>query len=224
MRKTILTMIMAVMAFSQMSAQRVQRDRQKEMQWRSMETGPWNFSPSWYYYLMHKSYSGGETFWKWSGFHSGLRVRFKERKSNVKTIMPDRITSEETQKQKIKKVEEERLKVKEMHDEDVERAADRNIDLVYTGFKDEFNRMQNAISEGLKYCLTRSKGKLAPQVDELRRQNDLICRSIAYTHKSGIGYELENVKREKAYIEFKKLMEELVSRVAHLVGMAQQYY
>ena len=33
-----------------------------------------------------------------------------------------------------------------------------------------------------------------------------------------------NLATEKAYIEFKKQMEELVSRVAHLVGMAQQYY
>ena len=224
MRKIILTMIMTVMAFSQMSAQRIRHDKQKELQWRSMETGPWNFAPSWYYYLLHKSYSGGETYWKWSGFHSGLRVRFKEGKSNVKTIMPDRLASEETQKQKIKKVEDERKKVKEMHDEDVARAADRTIDLVYANFKDEFNRMQDAISEGLTYCLTKSKGKLAPQVNDLRRQNDLICQSIAYAHKTGVGYELENTKREKAYIEFKKQMEELVSRVAHLVGMAQQYY
>ena len=33
--------------------------------------------------------------------------------------------------EKIKKVEEEREKVKEMHDEEVFRAADRNVDLVY---------------------------------------------------------------------------------------------
>ena len=52
----------------------------------------------------------------------------------------------------------------------------------------------------------------------------MLCESIAYTHKQGLGYELENTKREKAYIEYKKQMEELVSRVAHLVGMAQAYY
>ena len=149
---------------------------------------------------------------------------FKEHKSNVKTIMPRRVAQEETQKEKIKKVEEERAKVKEMHDEEVFRAADRNVDLVYHSFKDDFTRMQKSITEGLTFCLTKSKGKMAPQVSELQRQNDMICQSIAYTHKQGIGNELENSKRQEAYIEYKKQMEQIVSRVAHLVGMAQQYY
>lgn len=218
----LLLLLLAVVLKS--DAQKISRDKQKEKQWRSMEVGPWNFEPDWFYYLFHKDYSGGETYWKWSGFKSGIHVRFKESKSNVKTIMPTRIVSEETQRQKIKKAEEEREKVKELHDEEVIRAADRNLDLIYQNFQGEFNRMQDAIAEGLTYCLTKSKGKMAPQVDELRRQNEIICNSIAYTHKQGIGYELENTKREKAYIEYKAQMEEIVSRVAHLVGMAQQYY
>lgn len=218
------TLFLTLLSLVPANAQRIRHDKQKEKQWRSMETGAWDFEPGWYYYLFHKSYSGGETYWKWSSFKSGLRVRFKERKSNTKTIMPTRIVSEETQKQKIKKVEEERIKQKEVHDEEVARAADRNVDLVYVNFKSEFNRMQSSISEGLSYCLTKSKGKLAPQVDELRRQNAMIVDAIAYTHKQGVGYELENTKREKAYIEYKAQMEEIVSRVAHLVGLAQSYY
>jgi hypothetical protein len=205
-------------------AQRIVHDNQKEKQWRTMETGPWDFAPDWYYYFLHKKYSGAETYWKWSGFKSGYRVRFKEHKSNVKTIMPRRVAAEEVDREKIKKADEERAKIKEMHDEEVVRAADRNVDLVYSTFKDDFARMQGSISEGLSYCLTRSKGKMYPQVDELRRQNDVVCRNISYIHKQGIGNELENAKREKAYIEYKRQMEELVSRVAHLVGMAQQYY
>lgn len=220
----IVTLLLLFVAVLPVSAQKISRDKQKEKQWRSMELGEWNFAPDWYYYLFHKRYSGGETYWKWSGFKSGLRVRFKESKSNVKRIMPVRVTSEETQRLKIKQVEEERIRQREVHDEEVARAADRNVDLVYGNFKDEFNRMQSSISEGLSYCLTKSNGKLAPQVSELQRQNDIIVDAIAYTHKQGIGYELENTKREKAYIEYKAQMEEIVSRVAHLVGMAQQYY
>lgn len=206
------------------SAQKISRDKQKEKQWRSMEFGEWDFAPDWYYYLFHKSYSGGETYWKWSGFKSGIHVRFKESKSNVKRIMPDRVLSEETQRMKIKKTEEERLKLQEIHDEEVIRAADRNVDLMYQNFRDEFNRMQSSISEGLTYCLTKSNGKLLPQVTELQRQNDIIVGNISYIHKQGIGYELENAKRQQAYIDAKSQMEEIVSRVAHLVGMAQQYY
>lgn len=204
--------------------QTIQHDKQKEKQWKSMENGPWDFAPDWFYYLFHKDYSGGETYWAWRGFKSGLHVRFKESNSNVKRIMPTRVTSEETQRQKEKKVEEEMEMIEELHQEEVERAADRNVDLVYSSFKDDFNRMQESISEGLLFCQQKSKGKLNYQVTQLSRQNDIICRNIEYIHRQGAGYELENAKRQKAYQEAKSDMEKLVSRVAHLVGMAQAYY
>ena len=200
MRKTLCLILLTIaLAFpvgegGRANAQKIVHDKQKEKQWRSIETGPWDFAPDWYYYFLHKKYSGAETYWKWSGFKSGYRVRFKEHKSNVKTVMPRRVAAEEVDAEKI------------------------------STFKDDFARMQGAISEGLAFCLTKSKGKMFPQVDELRRQNDIVCRNISYIHKQGIGNELENAKREKAYIEYKRQMEELVSRVAHLVGMAQQYY
>ena len=89
-------------------AQRPSRDNEKAKQWQSMENGPWDFAPDWYYYFLHNKYSGAEMYWKWAGFKSGFRVRFKEPKSSVKRIMPVRVTSEETQRQKVKKVEEER--------------------------------------------------------------------------------------------------------------------
>ena len=206
------------------NAQVIQHDEQKEKQWRSMENGPWDFALDWYYYLFHKDYSGAETYWAWRGFKSGLHVRFKEEKSNVKRIMPTRVISEETQRQKEKKVEEEMALVKELHQEEVERAADRNVDLMYKMFKDDFNRMQERIAEGLLFVQQKTDGKMNYQVTELSRQNDIVCKNIEYIHRQGIGYELENAKRQKAYMEAKEEMEKLVSRVAHLVGMAQAYY
>ena len=223
MRK-IIWIIMVCMAPVLANGQTIQHDKQKEKQWKSMENGPWDFAPDWFYYLFHKDYSGGETYWAWRGFKSGLHVRFKESNSNVKRIMPTRVTSEETQRQKEKKVEEEMEMIEELHQEEVERAADRNVDLVYSSFKDDFNRMQESISEGLLFCQQKSKGKLNYQVTQLSRQNDIICRNIEYIHRQGAGYELENAKRQKAYQEAKSDMEKLVSRVAHLVGMAQAYY
>ena len=223
MRK-IIWIIMVCMAPVLAKGQTIQHDKQKEKQWKSMENGPWDFAPDWFYYLFHKDYSGGETYWAWRGFKSGLHVRFKESNSNVKRIMPTRVTSEETQRQKEKKVEEEMEMIEELHQEEVERAADRNLDLVYSSFKDDFNRMQESISEGLLFCQQKSKGKLNYQVTQLSRQNDIICRNIEYIHRQGAGYELENAKRQKAYQEAKSDMEKLVSRVAHLVGMAQAYY
>ena len=195
MRKKLLIFSLLALLPMGMSAQWVQisHDDQKEKQWKSMENGPWDFAPDWYYYLFHHNYSGASLHWRWRGFHSGLYVEFEEEDSNVKRIMPVRVISEETQRQKMKKVEDERQYIEELHKEDVLRQADRNVDLVYKSFKDDFNRMQNSIS-------------------------------IAYLHKTGIGYELENAKRQKGYIDAKKQMEELVSRTAHLVGMAQNYY
>lgn len=222
--KRIGILFMACLLASWSYAQTIQHDEQKEKQWRSMENGPWDFAPDWYYYLFHKDYSGAETYWAWRGFKSGLHVRFKEENSNVKRIMPTRVISEETQRQKEEKVEEEMEMIKELHQEEVERAADRNVDLVYSSFKDDFNRMQESISEGLLFVAQKSKGKMNYQVTQLSRQNEMICRNIEYIHRQGIGYELENAKRQKAYMEAKSEMEKLVSRVTHLVGMAQAYY
>ena len=202
----------------------IEHDEQKEKEWKSMENGPWDFAPDWYYYLFHKSYSGASLHWRWRGFHSGLYVEFDENDSNVKRIMPVRVTSEETQRQKMKKADEEMKLIAELHKEEVAREADRSVDLVYSSFKDDFNRMQNSITEGLLFCMTKSKGKMKFQVNELSRQNEILCQNVAYLHKQGVGYGLENAKREKGYIDAKKQMEELVSRTAHLVGMAQVYY
>ena len=222
--KRIGILFVACLLTAGVNAQVIQHDEQKEKQWRSMENGSWDFAPDWYYYLFHKDYSGAETYWAWRGFKSGLHVRFKEEKSNVKRIMPTRVISEETQRQKEKKVEEEMALVKELHQEEVERAADRNVDLMYSLFKDDFNRMQERIAEGLLFVQQKTDGKMNYQVTELSRQNDIVCKNIEYIHRQGIGYELENAKRQKAYIEAKEEMEKLVSRVAHLVGMAQAYY
>ena len=62
------------------------------------------------------------------------------------------------------------------------------------------------------------------QVNELSRQNEIICENISYIRRQGVGYEMENAKRQRAYSDARHQMEELVSRVAHLVGVAQVYY
>ena len=223
MKRNSLILFFAVLTLTG-TAQTIVHDKQKEKQWQSMENGPWDFAPGWYYYFLHKDYSGAEKYWRWHGLNSGWDVRFKEENSNVKRIMPTRVASEETQRLKEEKVEEEMALVKELHDEDMARAADRNVDLVYDNYKDDFEWMQDAISEGLLFCLHKSNGKLQYQVSELSRQNEMICTDIAYIHRQGVGYELENVKRQRAYTDAKHRMEELVSRVAHLVGMAQTHY
>ena len=108
MKKIIFTVLLLSGISVCSYGQTIVHDEQKEKQWRSMENGPWDFAPDWYYYLFHKDYSGASTYWAWRGFHSGLHVRFRESDSNVKRIMPTRVISEETQRQKMKEVETER--------------------------------------------------------------------------------------------------------------------
>lgn len=54
--RALLCMMMLTMPFSS-SAQRPSRDKEKEKQWKSMENGPWNFAPDWYYYFLHNKLS-----------------------------------------------------------------------------------------------------------------------------------------------------------------------
>ena len=60
--------------------------------------------------------------------------------------MPVRVLSEETQRQKVDKVESERKYVEELYKEELLREADRSVDLTYASYKDEFNRMQDGRS------------------------------------------------------------------------------
>ena len=225
--KTVMTLVLCAVLTGvpqNLSAQKVVHDDQKYKQWRSMENGPWDFAPDWYYYFLHKNYSGAEMYWQWAGFKSGYRVRFKEEKSNVKRIMPVRVTAEETQRQKVSQVEKERAHIEELYKEELVREADRMTDLTYVSYKDEFNRMQNCISDGLLYCLKKSNGAMEYQVNEISRLNEILCSDIAYIHKTGPGYELENAKRRQAYENAKTKMEELVNRTAHLCAVAATHY
>lgn len=223
MSRIFLTFVVVLTAIT-INAQTPVRDSQKENQIRSMEQGHWDFSPDWWYWLTHKNYSGAYTKWEWHGFKSGLRVHFDEKKSNIKTVGPRREKQLATMLLKQQVVETERKKIEELNKEEVARAADRNVDLVYGKYKDLFSDMQSSITEGLIYCMTKSKGKMAGSVKELTDRNEVITSNIAYLRKTGIGYELENVKREKGFAQAKKDMEELVKKVVSLARLARAYY
>ena len=213
----ILTVLfLGTVAFAQVPV----HDRQKENQIRSMEQGIWNFSPNWWYYIFHKKYSGADLHFAWLG----TKVRFKESKSNVKTVGPRREKQLATQLLKQQVVETERKKIEELSKEEVARAADRNIDLVYGKYKGLFSDMQFSITEGLAYCMIKSKGKMSGSIKELTDRNEVITSNIAYLRKTGVGYELENVKREKGFAQAKKDMEELVKKVTSLARIAKAYY
>lgn len=206
------------------SAQKKVHDKDKENIIKSMEAGYWNFSPNWYMYWMHKDYSGASAKWEFHGFKSGWRTHFKEDKSNVKTIMPRRAEALIQQKAKKQIVEKEREQIEKLEEEEVARAADRNVDLVYGKYSDYFDDLQSTISASLTYCMKVSKGKMSKEINELVQQNDLITNNIAYLRKTGIGYELENQKRDQGFRDCKKDMEKLSKQAYALARVAKAYY
>ena len=135
--------------------------------------------------------------------------------------MPVRVAEDAVQRERLKAATTEYDKVNEVYKEELIREADRTVDLMYANYKDDFNKMQDQIADGLSYCMKKSKGKMARAIKEVTSKNEVLCEGISYIHKTGVGYELENSKRQKAYIEIKKEMQELVKRTLHLCLFAE---
>lgn len=192
-----------------------------------MEIGPWDFSPDFFYYMMHKNYSGAYQKVEWGGFLGiipQLYHKFSEDKSNVKRVLPRREKAAGVDYFHLLEAEEMEEKFRALRNEEVKRAADRNVDLMYSIYKDDFVRMNEKLLEAFDFILKKSKSKLTKDVTQLSKQLNLINERISYIHKTGIGYELENAKREKAYQAAQKDLEALAARTMRLAIHAQILY
>lgn len=224
MKKLLILFFMSTLCLYA-SAQLPQHDKDKENIIKSTEgIGHWDFSPTWFYYWFHKNYSGADAHWKWRFLKSGYEVQFKESKSNVKTVMPRRAASLASAIAKKKIVEEERKMIKKLNDEEVKRAADRNVDLVYGKYQDYFNDLQSNIRSCLSYTMKASHGKFSELCDDVIRQNDIVTSNVAYLRKTGIGYELENAKRDQGFRDAKNLMESISQQAYDLARLAHAYF
>ena len=191
-------------------------DEEKRKIWQSMEGGEWGFSPGFYYWLLHKNYSGASL--------KGFSVKFDAGKSNVGQIAPVRITAAATQNIKRKEAKKEKERIHEPYKEDLANHADRVVDVSYTTYKDEFNRMQDIIEEGLLICMNRSRGEMHRAVEEIMRKNSIVCENISYIHDTRVDSQLSNSRRQKAYEEAKAEMQTLVNRTVHLTALAVTLY
>lgn len=224
--KRILSIIMLLSLTITVSAQKVVHDKDKENIIKSTEAGHWNFSPDWYMYFLHKKYSGAYTKWEWHGFKSGPRVHFKEDKSNTKTVMPRRASALLADKAKVKIVEKEREQIEALKKEEEARALDRNVDLVYGKYKEQFNTLQSSITKYLTYALTTSKGDrdILKMINDVKSNNEIVTSNIAYLRKTGIGYELENIKRDKGFRESLEDMEGVCDQAFCLARLVHAYF
>ena len=82
MKRTLIAITIGMVLLPQMSKAQVY-DEEKRLQWRSMETGPLEFEPKFYYWLFHNNYAHHEWEWEWHGlFHSGFYLNLKPHKSD----------------------------------------------------------------------------------------------------------------------------------------------
>ena len=225
MKKTLLLLPLLLLSIT-VTAQVKQHDQDKENIIRSMEGlgGYWKFSPDWYFWWMHKSYSGAHEKWKYRFLKSGWVVEFEESRSNVKSIMPRRAAQLVEQKARKAIVEKERQMLEKIQDEEVVRAADRNTDLVYSKYSDYFNTLQESIENSLQYTIQTSKGKMQEQVNQVLDMQSIVTSNIAYLRKTGPGYELENIKRDQGFRDAKKAMEAIAKQAFALARMAKAYF
>lgn len=201
------------------------RDSQKIKQINVIENGNWDFEPKDFYWLFHKDYSGAYQKWEWAGFHSGLKIKFDENKSNIKRcFVPRTAAAAVEQIVVLKKTNAELDSITPIYKEEMAKSADRNVDLAYTQYSSHFKYLQNLITRNLKYCLEKSGGKLSEAVEKLSLDNDVICSSIEYIHKMGPGYELENTKREIAYEQANEEMEKILDKSCQLVQYVAVHY
>ncbi len=194
-------------------------DEEKRLQWRSMETGPLEFEPKFYYWLFHNSYAHHEWEWEWHGFKSGLYLHLKPHKSDAKPLLPKRTLGATTDEWTRESTDKQEANFKHQLEQETLAAADRRIDGAYLLYKDDFDAMQKKISAGLTYCLANSKGdaNVISLVQSLSNQNRFITEQVSYVHKNGLGYELENAKRQECYIKLKADMEKVTQSTIDLM-------
>lgn len=224
MKRTIL--ILAVCAFigsSKLSAQVVTPiyDKSKHYQLRSMETGPWDFHPAWWYYWFHRQYSGAKSHWRWRGFKSGWVVDFNEGRYAPNSRL--RASMLLTAKLSKKEYESITKQVSNVHKRELANIADRSVDIVQTDYKQIFNKLEILI---VKYIVEyRNEIGSDELLKEFITEHQKIKESIEMMHTSYVT----NIDRQRVYLEQLKKLEELIMKCRscletnHMFNVLDQY-
>lgn len=183
-------------------------DKEKRKLLRSMEmpaTG-WDFSPDFYFWLMHKKYSGAKLRLTWTG----IKVDFKEGRSDIRKVGPRRAVETGLHEARKEEATRERKAIDTLYKEAALRYADRAVDLTYMSYRGDFDRMKSHVEDGLRYCMERSGGGLESQADAIRRRYAAVCDDIRYLHQTGPFKKLiENAKRREGYEAARKELQDL---------------
>lgn len=181
-----------VMCYST-AAVKVISDSGKQKQVKSMESIDWNFEPAIYYGWFHPKYSGAKNKFL------GLDYSFHEDRSDTKRLMWIRSENTALEQWRTERMQAELDMLAPVVKEEAYQAADRLVDIHYTSYKDEFERLQDQIEQCLAYSIDRSRGKMREAVEEIIAHNKIVCDNIAYIRKTGPGAEMENASRQDGY-------------------------
>lgn len=176
-------------------------DKSKTYQIRSMENGKWEFHPGLYYNTMHKKYSGG--YWK------GLNIRWDASKSNVGQIYPQRLVQVAEEAVTAERVQHQIDSIKPIADEETLRSAERMVDLIYNQYESKFKKRFDQITEATDYAFERGNQRIVDTAIKLREERDLIQEEIDYVHEQGPTKQMEQAKRQLAYEDILKKLDEL---------------
>lgn len=186
-------------------------DKAKHYQLRSMETGPWDFHPVWWYYWMHRKYSGAKSRWQWRGFKSGWVVSFNDNlySPNYKVRALSIIEAAKTRKE-FEKITESMTKVR---NRELANIADRKADIVQKDYTALFQKLNLLMA---KYIVEyRNIIGQDEQLLEIITEHKKIQDNISYIKKAYVT----NIDREKVYMQELKNLENLVIRCSDAVEL-----
>lgn len=217
--KNLSRIVLALLLFVPFTAFSVtfKHDGEKYSQWNSMENGGWNFRPGFYYYVMHKKYSGAKMS---IGFFE-IKYSFRENKSNVKRCAVPRLAQVPIEEETASSLEKEVNLISPLVTEETVRFAQRNIDPIYGLYKDDFKEYGGLITEAILYAQEQSGGKLFQACTELQSEYDVICSQIDYISQVGPTHEIEPTKRQDVYEDCRDQLIELAEAAQKLAYYAK---
>ncbi len=191
-------------------------DKSKTYQLRSMEAGKWEFHPGWYYVSLHKKYSGG--YWK------GWNIKWDVKKSNVGQIEPIRALEVVEEKLSADLIQNQIDSIQPLAIEETARSTERMVDAIYFQYESKFKDAFEAIDEYTTIANTKSNGQLLEDALKIIEDRDLLQAEIDYIHETGPTMQMEQAKREIAYENVMKKLNELRNKSYKLAYYAQTLY
>lgn len=218
LRLVLILLLLAPCFFPGAIAQKItfKHDKSKMYQYRSMESGKWQFEPGLYYILLHKKYSGA--YWKF------LKIKYSVKKSSQGQMAPLRATEVLNEKLTSGLVQNQIDSIQPIAKEEALRAAERMVDTSYPLYKAQFDGLFKAIDEMILGTNSLSEGVLATYASKLLDEKELLMEEIEYIHKQGPTYQMETAKRELAYEEALRKLKGLSERSYKLMFYAQTLY